>query len=221
MNTSYGVVIPAYNAGRTLGAAIESLLAQTVPATSILVVDDGSTDETAAIARSFGSKVELISQDNLGPAAATDAGFARLGTPLLAGLDADDIWFPGKAAYQLAELAADDELDGVLCRAVIFDHASEVTLDSPSQDLWGRSALMMRRRALDRVGPVGASTRHASGEMIDWLARGRELGLRFRMSAATLVGRRRIAGSMTDGQEAAALLPVVQAALGRKRGRIA
>lgn len=218
MSASYGVVIPAYNAARTLGDALESVLAQTIPATSIVVVDDGSTDETAAIARSFGSAVELITQGNLGPAAATDRGFAEIAEPLVAGLDADDVWFPRKAELQIAELEADADLDAVFCRAQVFDHGSAPSPDLPSRELWARSALMMRRSALDRVGPVDIGGPRANGEMVDWLARGRELGLRFGVTPVALVGRRRISGSLTYGQGAAALLPVVRAALERRRG---
>jgi glycosyltransferase involved in cell wall biosynthesis len=217
MMAPYGVVIPAYNAARTLREAIESVLAQTLAPASLVVIDDGSTDETATIARSFGAAVQVITQENLGPAAATDRGLAELGEPLVAGLDADDIWFPEKAAHQVAELEADPELDGIFCRARIFDHGQRPTPDGPSQDLWGRSAMMVRRRALARVGPVDTGVSRANGEMVDWLARGREAGLRFRLAPVALVARRRIPGSLTYGQDASALLPAVRAALLRKR----
>jgi glycosyltransferase involved in cell wall biosynthesis len=219
MKASYGVVIPAHNAARTLRDAIESVLAQTHPPTSIVVIDDGSTDETATIARSFGDAVEVITQDNLGPAAATDRGFAQLGETLVAALDADDVWFADKAAYQIAELEADPSLHAIFCRASIFDHGSRPSPGSPSQALWGRSALMMHHAALKRIGPVDAGLSRRSGEMVDWLARGQESGLRFRLAPIALVGRRRIPGSITHGQDASALLPAVRAALERKRGR--
>jgi glycosyltransferase involved in cell wall biosynthesis len=217
MKRSYGVVIPAHNAARTLGAAVESVLAQTLPPTSVVVVDDGSTDETGAIARSFGAGVDVIRQDNRGPAAATDRGFAQLREPLVAGLDADDVWFPEKAAYQVAELEADPHLDGLFCRARIFDHGRSPGPESPVQDLWGRSALMARRAALERVGLVDTALSGSWGEMVDWIARGRELGLRFRLDPIALVGRRRIPGSLSHGQDASVLLPAVRAALARKR----
>jgi glycosyltransferase involved in cell wall biosynthesis len=218
MNRSYGVVIPAYNAAQTLCDAVESVLAQTLPPTSVVVIDDGSTDETGAIARSFGAGVDVITQDNLGQAAATDRAFAQLCEPLVAGIDADDIWFPDKAAYQIAELEADPDLDGLFCRASIFDHGGRPGPDSPVQDLWGRSALMMRRSALERVGPVDTGLSSSRGEMVDWIARGRDLGLRFRLAPIVLVGRRRIPGSLSHGQDASVLLPAVRAALARKRG---
>lgn len=217
MTAGYGVVIPAYNAARTLAAAIRSVLTQTLRPSSVVVVDDGSTDTTAAIARAFAPEVRLIPQDNLGPAAATDRGFAELSEPFVAALDADDVWLPGKAARQIAELDADPGLDAVFCRARIFDHGGRVTADSMEQDLWGRSAMTIRRPAIDRIGPVHTGLAFRSGEMVDWLARGRELGLRYRLVPIPLVGRRRLPGSLSDGQDATALLPAVRAALQRKR----
>jgi glycosyltransferase involved in cell wall biosynthesis len=219
MTACYGVVIPAYNAARTLADAIGSVLAQTAPPRSVVVIDDGSIDATAAIARSFGPAVRLITQDNRGPAAATDRGFAELDEPLWAGLDADDLWHPDKAARQLAELGSAPELDAVFCRARLFDHGTRPGPDAPEQDLWGRSAMLIRRSAAERIGRVGTAPASRSGEMIDWLARGRELGLRFRLDPIALVDRRRIPGSVSDGRDASDLLPAVRAALERKRGR--
>jgi glycosyltransferase involved in cell wall biosynthesis len=219
MTAGYGVVIPAYNAARTLGEALHSVLTQTLRPSSVVVVDDGSTDATAAIARAFGPDVRLITQDNLGPAAATDRGFAELNEPFVAALDADDVWLPGKAAQQIAALDADPGLDAVFCRARIFDHGGRPTPHCPEQDLWGRSAMTMRRPAVDRIGPVDTRLASRSGEMVDWLARGRELGLAYRLVPVALVGRRRLPGSLSHGRDATALLPAVRAALQRKRGR--
>jgi hypothetical protein len=140
---------------------------------------------------------------------------------LWAGLDADDLWHPDKAAQQLAELVSDPGLDAVFCRARIFDHGTRPSPDAPQQDLWCRSAMLIRRCAAERIGLVNTEAAARSGEMIDWLARGRELGLRFRLAPIALVDRRRIAGSISHGQDAAALLPAVRAALQRKRSHAA
>ena len=99
------VVIAAYNAAATLSAAIDSVLAQTRPVDQIIVVDDGSTDTTADIARSYGDAVTLIQQPNAGPAAARNAGIAAAVGTWIAFLDADDQWHPHKQARQMAALA--------------------------------------------------------------------------------------------------------------------
>jgi glycosyltransferase involved in cell wall biosynthesis len=93
-------IIPAYNAAPWIAAAIESALTQSVPQ-EILVVDDGSTDETAAVARRYGAPVEVISQPNAGVSSARNLGLARARGEFIAFLDADDVWLPGKLGRQL------------------------------------------------------------------------------------------------------------------------
>jgi glycosyltransferase involved in cell wall biosynthesis len=100
--TSYSVVIPAFNAERTLAAAIESVLSQTILPANVIVVDDGSTDRTAEIAGTYGPHVAIIQQTNSGPGAATTRGSEAATTPLVACIDADDIWLTKKASCQLA-----------------------------------------------------------------------------------------------------------------------
>jgi glycosyltransferase involved in cell wall biosynthesis len=87
------VVIPAYNAESTIGAAISGALQQTVAPLEVVVVDDGSTDRTAAIAAAFGDRIRLLQQPNGGPAAARNAGIAAARAPLIALCDADDLLF--------------------------------------------------------------------------------------------------------------------------------
>jgi hypothetical protein len=77
--------------------------------------------------------------------------------------------------------------------------------------------MMIRRSAAARIGQVDAGPRPGSGEMIDWLARGREAGLRYGLVPIALVDRRLIAGSISDGRDASALLPAARAALHRRR----
>ncbi len=106
------VVIPAHDAEDTLPAAISSALAQTRRPDEVIVVDDGSTDGTAAVARSFGTAVRLVEQPCLGPSAARNAGVAAAASPLVAFLDADDLWQEGKLERQVEALA---EHQAVLC----------------------------------------------------------------------------------------------------------
>ena len=77
MSSSYSVVMPAFNAERTIGAAIESVLSQTLSPQVVIVVDDGSSDRTAERARAFGERVSVIRQSNGGCGAATTRGSRR------------------------------------------------------------------------------------------------------------------------------------------------
>jgi glycosyltransferase involved in cell wall biosynthesis len=97
--SSISVIIPAYNAEKYIGEAIESALAQTRPAQEILVVDDASADRTVEIARSYGKRIKVIVNElNSGPGHSRNAGVAASTGDYLAFLDADDKWLPGHLA---------------------------------------------------------------------------------------------------------------------------
>jgi glycosyltransferase involved in cell wall biosynthesis len=96
------VVVPAYNAGRTIDAALHSVFAQTYDNFEVIVVDDGSTDDTADRVAAWGDRVVFQRQANAGPAAARNRAIRLARGELLAFLDADDLWLPTKLARQVA-----------------------------------------------------------------------------------------------------------------------
>jgi glycosyltransferase involved in cell wall biosynthesis len=108
MNPSIAVVIPAYNAGATIETGLRSVLAQTSPADEVIVVDDGSTDDTAGVVRRFSRDVRLIRQQNQGSAAARQAGTDAAAASYVAYLDADDWWPEDKLATCRKVLACED-----------------------------------------------------------------------------------------------------------------
>ncbi len=102
------VVVPTFNDAEYVADAITSLLTQTLRPAEILVVDDGSTDDTASLVRDrFGSSVTLIARSNGGPSRARNTGIEAASEPYVAFLDADDIWVPTKLERQLALLNRD------------------------------------------------------------------------------------------------------------------
>lgn len=103
-STSISVIIPAYNRAALIGTTLESLLAQTLPAAEIIVVDDGSTDGTPEVAEAFGSPVRVIRQENAGPAAARNRGFKESRGSFIHFFDSDDIAIPNKHEVQLGAL---------------------------------------------------------------------------------------------------------------------
>ncbi len=107
---SVSVVIPAYNCAATIRETIASCFAQTLPGIEIIVVDDGSTDATAAVLAEFGSSVRVIHQENRGLAAARNAGLSQARGDFIAWLDADDVAEPQRMEIQSRVLSRYPEL---------------------------------------------------------------------------------------------------------------
>jgi hypothetical protein len=214
---SYCVVIPAYNAAITLLEALQSTARQTRQPERVIVVDDGSTDETASIAESWGATV--IRQENQGPGAATNAAVAIVDTPLIAFLDADDIWLDTKSEIQLAILDAERSVAAVFGKLQHFRHGQSHGGMQTIRDGWGRTTMMIRTDAMRAIGPIYDPPYGGRGEMIDWIARGREAGHVFKMMSEVVGLRRIMPGSMSSGwgDQDRGYLDIVRRALERKR----
>jgi glycosyltransferase involved in cell wall biosynthesis len=121
MTLAVAVVIPAFDHARFLPACIESALRQTLRPSEVIVVDDGSTDETPAVLERFAGRVRVLRQPNRGVAAARNAGAAAARADAIAFLDADDEWLPHKLEAQAARLVAEPDLGLVHCGMVEID----------------------------------------------------------------------------------------------------
>lgn len=221
MSFAYSVVIPAYNAAPTIAETIASILAQTIPARQIIVVNDGSTDGTAQVALAAAAGVIVIDQGNLGPGAATTAGFCSASAPFIATLDADDLWLPHKIERQAAAFAGDPGLCGVFSLARQFaDGAPQDDESGSVQRLWTRTTLLYRREAARQVGDF-TDFPGRLGEVVDWLARARSLGQRHLMVEEVLALRRVRANSLSQESLRAGgsrgYLAAANAALRRRR----
>jgi len=97
-------IIPTYNRANLVGEAIESVLGQTYPHVEVIVVDDGSTDDTVVRLAQFGNRIRVVAQDNAGPAAARNRGIAMCNGQFVAFLDSDDLWVRTKLDRQVALL---------------------------------------------------------------------------------------------------------------------
>lgn len=121
------VVIPNYNYGRFLSETIDSVLTQTYPNMEIIVVDDGSTDDSLEILAAYKEKgITVIQQTNRGVGAARNIGAAKSKGEFIAFLDADDIWLPTKIERQLKIFTG--EIGLVTCGMREFDSSSNETL---------------------------------------------------------------------------------------------
>lgn len=109
------VVIPSYNAAAYIVGAVESVLAQTFRDFEILVIDDGSTDNTKKVLEKYGEPVQYIYKSNGGVSSARNFGIEKARGKYIAFLDADDVWVPKKLEKQIAVLEANEKIG--LCYA--------------------------------------------------------------------------------------------------------
>jgi glycosyltransferase involved in cell wall biosynthesis len=155
-SSQVSVVIPTFDCGRFIAEAVESALGQTLSPFEVIVVDDGSTDDTAEVVRKFGRAVKYIRQENGGVSAARNRGVAETSGELIAFLDADDIWEPTKLEKQVAKFAIDPEIGLVHCGMREFDSTTGKTIDEHLEGLEGDVAdelLLWERPVI--VGPGG------------------------------------------------------------------
>jgi len=162
---SVSIIIPTYNRGWIVRDAIDSVLGQTDTDFELVVVDDGSTDRTPEILDSYGDRLRVIRQANQGVSAARNRGIGDSSGPLIALLDSDDIWLPGKISVQVdffkknpaALICQTEEIwirNGLRVNpgkrhrkpfGMIFEPSLELCLVSPS-------AVMVRRELFEKVG---------------------------------------------------------------------
>jgi glycosyltransferase involved in cell wall biosynthesis len=186
------VVIPAWNAERFIAQAIGSVLDQTAPPGEIVVVDDGSTDATAAIAGSIGALVRVVRRPHEGPGATRNAGVAASSGRYLAFLDADDLWLPPKLERQLAVLETQPSIDAVCCHMDEFanvDDAPPGELRAPRSNVAAplSSTTIFRRELVERIGGFPATP---VADWVRWWAGARAAGIREHVIPEVLCLRR-------------------------------
>src|SRR5262245_54621480 len=98
------VILAAHNAGRTIHGALESVRAQTVRDVEIIVIDDGSTDDTPARLSTWSGRARCVRQDHRGEGHALNRGLELASADLIAFLDPADLWMPRKLECQIAQL---------------------------------------------------------------------------------------------------------------------
>jgi glycosyltransferase involved in cell wall biosynthesis len=214
-----GVVIPAWNAERWLGEAIESVLAQEPPPIDVVVVDDGSSDRSARIAESYGPPIRVVRQANAGIGAARNVGVELVEGQLITFLDADDLLTPASLACRVQVLLRRPEIDLAFGHVRRFSEqldGAPVALDE-AQPGHVPAMMLVRRAALERVGPFPTHTHVAEG--LDWLLRAREQ----RLGEVTLTDQvlwRRVHGennSLRNRAEIGEFAHALKASLDRRR----
>lgn len=220
MSFEVSVIVPVYNAALYLTEALESAWRQTHPPHEIIVVDDGSTDDTAQVVSrfdsQFGAGIRYCFQQNRGTGAARNRGAQMATGDYLAFLDDDDIWLAQKLMRQQRAMASDPELDAVFglveeCRGKLVEGGG------PPIPGFIPSTLLVRSDAFWQVGPFG--TQWLIGEWADWYVRALELRLNL-LVIPEVMARRRIHDSnkgILYSQARVEYTRVLRASLQRRR----
>jgi glycosyltransferase involved in cell wall biosynthesis len=216
MNTSLvTVVIPVYNRERFIRGCLESVFRQTYRPIQVIVVNDGSTDNSAGIVREFGHDVTLICQENHGLSAARNAGIALASGEWIALLDPDDLWDSCKLEHQLSEALVEDDVlysrfrtidaNGTLLSENLKNPKSDGPAPLSLAALLGRNYLhaggstaVVRKRRGDAVGWFDASNRYGWEDWQLWLSLACTCG-RFRLIDEVLASYRRHDKNMSSG----------------------
>jgi glycosyltransferase involved in cell wall biosynthesis len=227
------VVIPAYNAERFIGEAIESVLTQTYGPVELIVVDDGSTDATAEVASSY-PEARVIRQENTGPSAARNRGFEASVGELIAFHDSDDAMTPDKLEIQVSHLLASPEAMIVVgeqklivepgAELPFWAEGTKVPVVLPprppglsDEPLVHPMTMVLRREVFGLVGGFDEDMRPA--EDLDWMLRASEAGVEIARLRDVVLRRRVHPDSLTqDADEArTALFRVFKARIDRRR----
>lgn len=220
------VLIPAFNAGRTIESAVRSILDQTVRDLRVIVVDDGSTDDSAAILARLADadpRLEIVTTPNRGIVDALNTGLAKCRSDLVARHDADDIAFPNRLERQIAYLEANPDCVAVGCNVWRIDaEGRRIGKTNVGGEAWGDTSLIpswepyllhpfltARRSALEAVGGY-RYVFHAEDTDLYW--RLAPLGRLF--SLHDVLGEYRVhSGSITSGSIRNARIGAVEAQL--------
>jgi len=175
------VIIPVYNADRFLLEAVESVRQQVYKPMEIIIVDDGSTDDSAEFIRNLGDDIHYLYQEHRGPSAARNQGLAMARGNVIAFLDADDIWPQGRLQLQLERLLQDPNLEVVMGRTQYFGllsaHRRKIRFEGPDNTaiIMSLGSAVIRISTFEKVGNFDESL--PNQEDLDWFLRAREKGV--------------------------------------------
>ncbi|MBN8822211.1 MULTISPECIES: glycosyltransferase family A protein [unclassified Spirosoma] len=224
MSQSISVVIPVYNAAPYITECIESVLAQTYQPQQIIVINDGSTDQSLDKLMPYAQKglIQLQTRENRGVSTTLNEAIDLAEGDLIAFLDADDVWLPHKLQQQLTCLQTNPSLDacfGYVRQFISPDLPSAVQagIHCPPepQPGWLKQTMLIYRTAFGKTGLF--NTLYHTGDFIDWFMRAKEAGLQYDMLPDTVTLRRlHRSGLASQPQYQKEFVHILKAALDRR-----
>ncbi|HXJ82303.1 MAG TPA: glycosyltransferase family A protein [Candidatus Methylomirabilis sp.] len=205
-SASVSYIVPVYDGEAYLAEALDSIFAQTLPALEVLVVDDGSSDATPAVARRYGRRITYLRQSHAGQSVARNHGIRVARGDLLAFLDADDLVHPNRLVRQVARFEARPELDvsQAFTRNFWSPEIPEAERTRTPLERFTHSDVpfaesvggwLVRRALFERIG--GFEEGRMFGEDVAWLDRARASGAVIETMPVVLARRRLHHGNLT------------------------
>lgn len=220
------VIIPVYNGDRYLAEAIQSVLDQTYQPVEIIVIDDGSTDRSAEVAKRFGTTVQYCFQVNSGTAAARNRGIELAKGDFFAFLDADDLWVNDKLTLQMHVFQRETDIDIIFGQVQQFhspelDESIKNKTYCPPELMAGYHAgtMLIKRDSFLRVGLF--ETKWQVGEFLDWYIKVTEQNLKSFMLPEVLLKRRIHDANMgiSERKSRTDYVRILKASLDRRRAQ--
>ncbi len=219
-------IVPVFNGERYVREALESIHCQTYRPLEIIVVDDGSRDNTKEVVTNLEIPIQYVEQSNLGPATARNHGITLAKGDFIAFLDADDLWHQDKLTKQMAKFQAKPELDVCVTHLNHFEDLKFGKKDILAQGQrrlfnvpgYVTQTLLTRRTTFEKVGIFDHTLRY--GDANDWFVRVADCGLYMELLPEVLVYRRLHSNNFSSQGVSASMdehLKIIKASLDRRR----
>jgi len=223
-NPLISVIIPVYNGERYLGEAVESVLAQTYQHFELIVINDGSTDNTSKVITRYQDSLLSYYQPNAGLPATLNNGISLSRGKWIAFLDADDLWLEDKLSQQIKTVKDDPNVEIVFGHIQQFlspdlDETAKRRIHCPPDPIPGylKITMMAQRKAFEKVGLFKED--QSIGDFIEWYLRASEANLNIHMLSEVVAKRRLHAWHTTDNSPESRknYVRILKASLDRRR----
>jgi glycosyltransferase involved in cell wall biosynthesis len=218
------VIIPVYNCEKYLASAIESILKQNYRPIEIIVVDDGSNDNTAQVSSGFGDKIKYIYQENVGVSKARNTGLKAARGEIITFLDSDDLWIPNKLQIQLDYLERNPNSLVVIGKTQFFkfdkiNKQEKIQIIADSQLFLNLGSAVFKKAAFTQIGLFDETLQYS--EDVDWFNRARENNIPIVMHPEVVLLYQQHQNNMTRNKVASELkiLKVLKQSLDRRRDK--
>jgi glycosyltransferase involved in cell wall biosynthesis len=220
------VIIPVYNGERFIAKAITSILDQTYPVYEIIVIDDGSTDNTAEVIKRFPS-INYFYKENAGVSHTLNFGLQKVKGDFITILDADDYFTLDKFEKQIKFLEQNEDVEIVFgCHQRFYDKPSEELTMDEKEDMrrilpaYFKSGMLARKSAFDKVGLFDESVK--MGDFLDWYRRAEDMKVPMKLTDDIVMYRRVHDANITlkINDHISDFVKIMKASMDRRRGKV-